>query len=76
MFDKNTSFAVYESIEKRGNLSVSLYLQDRKAQVMDEDCLATPGPTTSTFLYWMNTNRMGTAKTIFATFLYILKKHS
>lgn len=37
---------------------------------MDEDCLATPDPTTSMFLYWINTNRMGTAKMTFATFLY------
>lgn len=29
---------------------------------MDEDCLATPDPTSSMFLYWINTNRMGTAK--------------
>lgn len=29
---------------------------------MDEDCLATPAPTSSMFLYWINTNRMGTAK--------------
>lgn len=42
---------------------------------MDEDCLATPGPTTSMFLYWINTNRMGTARTIFLQCFYI-KKHS
>lgn len=42
---------------------------------MDEDCLATPEPTTSMFLYWINTNRMGTAKNDFCN-VFILKKHS
>lgn len=52
-----------------------LYLQHRRAQLMDEDCLATPDPTTSMFLYWINTNRMGTAKNDFCN-VFILKKHS
>lgn len=58
--------------KKGGNLSkvTGLYLQYRR--VMDEDCLATPDPTTSMFLYWINTNRMGTAKKMtFAMFLWI-----
>lgn len=74
IFDKNTtSFAVHKASKKGGYLSKSvtgLYLQYRRAQLMDEDCLATPDPTTSTFLSWINTNRMGTAKRIFAMFLY------
>lgn len=43
---------------------------------MDEDCLATPGPTTSMFLNWINTNRMGTARTTFCSNVFMLKKHS
>lgn len=79
IFDKNTTtFAVYKASKKGGYLSESvtvLYLQYRRAQLMDEDCLATPDPTTSMFLYWMNTNRMGTANNDFCN-VFILKKHS
>lgn len=39
---------------------------------MDDDCLATLDPTTSIFLYWINTNRMGTAKRLLQCF-YIKK---
>lgn len=71
---KKTTFAAYKSSKKR-RLSLKsvtvLYLQYTRAQLMDEDCLATPDPTTSMFLFWINTNRMGTAKkAIFAMFLY------
>ena len=51
-----------------------LYLQERRAQLMDEDCLATPDPTTSTFLYWVKTNRMGTAKIRFLLQCFYIKK--
>lgn len=77
IFDKNTTtFAVYKASKKGGYLSESvtvLYLQYRRAQLMDEDCLATPDPTTSMFLYWMNTNRMGTANNDFLQCFYIKK---
>lgn len=65
MWQKHYLFCSLSSIKKKGgNLSkvTGLYLQYRRAQVMDEDCLATPDPTSSMFLYWINTNRMGTAK--------------
>lgn len=76
IIDKNTtSFAVYKSIKKA---SVSqresvLYLHYRRAQVKDEGCLATSDPTTSMFLYWINTNRMGTAKKTILQCFYIKK---
>lgn len=75
---QKTTFAAYKSSsskKKKRRLSLKsvtvLYLQYTRAQLMDEDCLATPDPTTSMFLFWINTNRMGTAKkAIFAMFLY------
>lgn len=57
------------------SVTVFLYLQYRRAQLLDDDCLATPDPTTSMLLYWINTNRMGTAKNDFCN-VFILKKHS
>lgn len=71
IFDKKNSTSIAgHKASKNGEYisqcqSQFLYLQYRRAQLMDEDCLATPGPTTSMFLYWINTNRMGTAKKTF-----------
>lgn len=72
---KYFSFAVYKAQKRRLSLTSEsvLYLHYRRAQLMDDDCLATRGPTTSMFLYWINTNRMGTAKTTFA--MFYIKKH-
>lgn len=78
IFDKNTtSFAFYKASKKKGGYlskgSHSFVLTVLGGLNSDEDCLATPDPTTSMFLYWINTNRMGTAKMISAMF-FILKK--
>lgn len=76
IFDKNTtSFAFYKASKKAGisQKAVSFVLTVLGGLNSDEDCLATPDPTTSMFLYWINTNRMGTAKMISAMF-FILKK--
>lgn len=46
-----TSLAIYKSIKKKKTACISqksitvLYLQDRRAELLDEDCLATPDPT-------------------------------
>lgn len=75
IFDKNTTSLAVCKASNKAFLSKSvtvLYLQYRRAQLMDEDCLATPDPTTSMFLYSINTNRMGTAMAILQCF-YIKK---
>lgn len=79
IFDKNTTlfvFAVYKHQKRRVSLksqSQFCTYSYRRAQLMDDDCLATPDPTTSIFLYWINTNRMGTAKNDFLQCFYIKK---
>lgn len=75
VFDKNTtSFAFYKASKKKRRVSLKSQSQFCTYSIgglnSDEDCLATPDPTTSMFLYWINTNRMGTAKMISAMFLY------
>lgn len=51
-----------------------VYLQYRRAQVMDEELLSQP-PTLyqPMFLYWANTNRMGTAKHDLCNSFYVVK---
>lgn len=73
IFDKKKIYILHvlQCIKhQKRRVFLKVYLHYRRAQLKDEDCLATPDPTTSTFLYWINTNRMGTAKNFFAMFLY------